>query len=55
MIHAREDYNRIQDPAGQIPEDEPVRGEGGRCFAGAGLAAMSTSPIQRRHTGRSGT
>lgn len=24
MIHAREDYNRIQDPAGLIPEDEPV-------------------------------
>jgi hypothetical protein len=24
MIHARDDYNRIQDPAGKIPEDEPV-------------------------------
>ena len=24
MIHARESYNRIQDPAGKIPEDEPV-------------------------------
>ena len=24
MIHAREDYNRIQDPLGLIPEDEPV-------------------------------
>ncbi len=24
MIHAREDYNRIQDPAGKIPENEPV-------------------------------
>jgi hypothetical protein len=24
MRHAREDYNRIQDPAGLIPEDEPV-------------------------------
>ena len=24
MKHAREDYNRIQDPAGIIPEDEPV-------------------------------
>ena len=24
MIHARKDYNRIQDPAGLIPEDEPV-------------------------------
>lgn len=24
MIHAREDYNRIQDPAGKIPADEPV-------------------------------
>jgi hypothetical protein len=24
MIHARADYNRIQDPAGLIPEDEPV-------------------------------
>jgi hypothetical protein len=22
--HAREDYNRIQDPAGVIPNDEPV-------------------------------
>lgn len=24
MIHAREDYNRIQDPAGKIADDEPV-------------------------------
>ena len=24
MIHARDDYNRIQDPAGKIGEDEPV-------------------------------
>ena len=24
MIHAREDYNRIQDPDGKIKEDEPV-------------------------------
>lgn len=24
MRHARVDYNRIQDPAGLIPEDEPV-------------------------------
>ena len=24
MIHAREDYNRIQDPQGRIPADEPV-------------------------------
>ena len=24
MKHARPDYNRIQDPAGKIPEDEPV-------------------------------
>lgn len=24
MIHARKDYNRIQDPSGIIPEDEPV-------------------------------
>ena len=24
MLHAREDYNRIQDPAGIIPADEPV-------------------------------
>lgn len=24
MIHARDDYNRIQDPAGLIPTDEPV-------------------------------
>ena len=24
MIHAREDYNRIQDPAGKIGADEPV-------------------------------
>lgn len=24
MKHAREDYNRIQDPANIIPEDEPV-------------------------------
>lgn len=24
MKHARDDYNRIQDPAGKIPADEPV-------------------------------
>ncbi len=24
MRHARADYDRIQDPAGKIPEDEPV-------------------------------
>lgn len=24
MRHARKDYNRIQDPKGLIPEDEPV-------------------------------
>lgn len=24
MKHARYDYNRIQDPSGKIPEDEPV-------------------------------
>ena len=24
MLHARPDYQRIQDPAGKIPEDEPV-------------------------------
>ena len=24
MIHARNDYNRIQDPIGKIGEDEPV-------------------------------
>lgn len=24
MLHAREDYNRFQDPAGIIPQDEPV-------------------------------
>lgn len=24
MRHARDDYNRIQDPAGIIPDDEPV-------------------------------
>lgn len=24
MIHARKDYDRIQDPSGLIPEDEPV-------------------------------
>jgi len=24
MIHARNDYNRIQDPEGKIAEDEPV-------------------------------
>ena len=24
MLHAREDYQRIQDPSGKIPVDEPV-------------------------------
>lgn len=36
MKHARGDYNRIQDPAGLIPEDEPVfllRGQDMMAFA----------------------
>ena len=24
MLHARDDYNRFQDPLNKIPEDEPV-------------------------------
>lgn len=24
MLHARQDYNRIQDPENKIPKDEPV-------------------------------
>lgn len=24
MLHARDDYNRIQDPENKIPENEPV-------------------------------
>lgn len=24
MVHARKDYNRIQDPENKIPQDEPV-------------------------------
>lgn len=24
MLHARDDYQRIQDPEGKIPQDEPV-------------------------------
>jgi hypothetical protein len=24
MLHARKDYQQIQDPSGKIPEDEPV-------------------------------
>jgi hypothetical protein len=24
MLHARQDYNHIQDPSGKIPADEPV-------------------------------
>jgi hypothetical protein len=24
MLHARKDYNHIQDPSGKIPADEPV-------------------------------
>lgn len=34
MKHAREDYNRIQDPAGLIPDNEPVM-----VFRGQDIAA----------------
>jgi hypothetical protein len=34
MKHARDDYNRIQDPACLIPEDEPVFLIRGQDFAG---------------------
>lgn len=36
MHHARHDYNRIQDPAGLIPEDEPVFLIRGRDMAAPG-------------------
>ena len=45
MQHARDDYNRIQDPSGLIPDDEPVflirgkdRAAPGAVEAGANLA-----------------
>lgn len=51
MIHSREDYNRIQDPEGKIPADEPVfllRGQDQlACLAVAyyaGLCAQAQSP-----------
>lgn len=37
MKHAREDYNRIQDPEGKIPENEPVF-----LIRGQDLAAIPT-------------
>ena len=52
MKHARKDYDRIQDPAGLIPEDEPVfllRGQDIhapdtlRCYANA-VAANGGDP-----------
>ena len=53
MIHAREDYNRIQDPYGKIPHDEPVflirgqdRAAPGAVEAWANLAeAMGADPV----------
>jgi len=53
MKHAREDYNRIQDPDGLIPEDEPVflirgqdRAAPGTVEAWAMLAElMGASPV----------
>ena len=36
MQHARPDYNRIQDPAGLIPDDEPVFPIRGRDMAAPG-------------------
>jgi len=44
MEHAREDYNRIQDPTGLIPADEPVmlfRGQDK--FAPIALVAYATA------------
>ena len=51
MKHARPDYNRFQDPAGKIPDDEPVfllRGQD-RCApyalrAYAAFVEMSAGP-----------
>jgi hypothetical protein len=54
MKHAREDYNRIQDPAGLIPEDEPVflirgqdvaAGEAVRAWAALAAKAGATADI----------
>jgi len=53
MKHAREDYNRIQDPDGLIPEDEPVflirgqdRAAPGAVEAWANLAElMGAAPV----------
>jgi hypothetical protein len=44
MRHARPDYNRIQDPAGLIPDDEPV-------FLLRAQDALA-APILRQYLGR---
>lgn len=38
MLHGRQDYNRIQDPAGLIPENEPVFLVRGQDILGASTA-----------------
>jgi hypothetical protein len=38
LKHGRQDYNRIQDPAGLIPEDEPVFLVRGQDVLGASTA-----------------
>lgn len=40
MKHARADYDRIQDPAGLIPEDEPVFLIRGQDSIGAAVVLM---------------
>ena len=39
MKHARDDYDRIQDPAGKIAADEPVFLVRGKDFSGPGTVA----------------
>ena len=47
MKHAREDYNRIQDPAGLIPEDEPVFLLRGQDLAAPATLAFWASEVRR--------
>jgi hypothetical protein len=51
MLHAREDYDRIQDPEGSIPDDEPVFLIRSKDVVGA-LAVLEWARLNDQYGGR---
>lgn len=49
MKHARPDYDRIQDPSGKIPDDEPVFIIRGQDLAGPATLRYWAMQNEKRH------